>query len=939
MYLCRKLCEMRILIILFAVIYSLISRAQIIENPVFDKTDSPQFHIDKIEVTKDSTFVYCTYYADHNSWANISPEAYLEDVSTGEKSVIIKLKGLPFAPEKKRFKYAEKSSVILIFQSINNSNKINLIETPQEKGFNIYGISLTEGNDTIYNNISLVRAQSLWSFAEYYASIQNYEKAIERETQAMYTSKKWFGRLSEHYEHSVGMLGFYNFQIKRYDEAIAYLSKDLQLIKEIAGEKCPGYAITVSALASCYHGKGRIMDALRLYNKALELAKKYRIKDTDIARMLVSTAYVYEDLGDYPKAIQLAEEGLTIKRQNPEEDNLGFSPTLSLLSRLSSYTTPLKAYDYQLEGYNYDLKKYGKTHPLTIKSLSDLGIACANINKYVDALNYTMEALELTRDNPEITNLVIGPILMNIGQIYENLYTMTMYEEAIRYYLLSIKQFEKEKHSPHLANAYTKIARVYAKCSNYEYALNYSRKAIDIFKNSDMNEMKSMNSSQKYLFWKNFHILFDSDFPYYVSQYKNGQAVSELYDLVLYKKSILRNDNYVKESWESIRDSLDNKSIAIEFISFMNLQSKKTELFALTIKKGYDYPHMTKLFDLSQFKDIKESPIPDDEKNQLYSEILWEPIKGETEGVENIYFSATSILHTISIEYLPVNKRNDCNIYRVSTTGLVSQIKQRKRYNSSVLFGGLDYDFTIQQSDTIIPIKRSGFSRLDNTYSEVSEIAELMNKYMISTKVYTGKDGTEKQLKELNNSDIDILHLSTHGMNVRAEDVKRMKEDNNYLFLLEDYDKNFFYVESALSRSFMVLSGGNKLARHLITESLEDDGIITALEISALDFHNVDLVVLSACETAQGAYGDDDDIWGLQRAFKKSGANTILMSLDLVDDEATKILMVEFYKNLMSGKTKHQSLKDAQKYLRSVENGKYNDPKYWASFIMLDGLN
>ena len=41
----------------------------------------------------------------------------------------------------------------------------------------------------------------------------------------------------------------------------------------------------------------------------------------------------------------------------------------------------------------------------------------------------------------------------------------------------------------------------------------------------------------------------------------------------------------------------------------------------------------------------------------------------------------------------------------------------------------------------------------------------------------------------------------------------------------------------------------------------------------------------------------------------------------------------------MSGNPKLQSLKDAQKHLREVENGKYDDPKYWASFIMLDGLN
>ncbi len=99
------------------------------------------------------------------------------------------------------------------------------------------------------------------------------------------------------------------------------------------------------------------------------------------------------------------------------------------------------------------------------------------------------------------------------------------------------------------------------------------------------------------------------------------------------------------------------------------------------------------------------------------------------------------------------------------------------------------------------------------------------------------------------------------------------------------------------------------------------------------------MAVLSACESALGEYGFDDGLLGLQRGLKIAGANTILMSLDKVDDEATKILMVEFYKNLMNGKTKHQSLRDAQKHLRQVENGKYNDPKYWASFIMLDGLN
>ena len=84
---------------------------------------------------------------------------------------------------------------------------------------------------------------------------------------------------------------------------------------------------------------------------------------------------------------------------------------------------------------------------------------------------------------------------------------------------------------------------------------------------------------------------------------------------------------------------------------------------------------------------------------------------------------------------------------------------------------------------------------------------------------------------------------------------------------------------------------------------------------------------------------DHGGVYGLQRGFKKAGANTILMSLDRVDDEATQILMVEFYRNLLEGKSKRQSLKDSQNHLRQIEKGKYDDPKYWASFIMLDGLN
>lgn len=77
---------MRNLLIIISVLAArTICMAQTIENPVFDRTDQPSFHVDKIELTQDSTIIYCTYAAEIGSWANISSQTYIEDFYTGDK--------------------------------------------------------------------------------------------------------------------------------------------------------------------------------------------------------------------------------------------------------------------------------------------------------------------------------------------------------------------------------------------------------------------------------------------------------------------------------------------------------------------------------------------------------------------------------------------------------------------------------------------------------------------------------------------------------------------------------------------------------------------------------------------------------------------------------------------------------------------------------------
>lgn len=78
----------------------------------------------------------------------------------------------------------------------------------------------------------------------------------------------------------------------------------------------------------------------------------------------------------------------------------------------------------------------------------------------------------------------------------------------------------------------------------------------------------------------------------------------------------------------------------------------------------------------------------------------------------------------------------------------------------------------------------------------------------------------------------------------------------------------------------------------------------------------MDLIALSACQTAQGDI-TGDGVFGLQRGFKKAGANTILIFMWKVDDEATCLLMTEFYRNWLNGKCKHDTIEAAKHAVRS----------------------
>ena len=99
--------------------------------------------------------------------------------------------------------------------------------------------------------------------------------------------------------------------------------------------------------------------------------------------------------------------------------------------------------------------------------------------------------------------------------------------------------------------------------------------------------------------------------------------------------------------------------------------------------------------------------------------------------------------------------------------------------------------------------------------------------------------------------------------------------------------------------------------------------------------NNASLVFLSGCNTTIGKQEIGEGVMSLARGFFYSGAQSVVSSLWEIDDEATAIIVQEFYKNLSQGALKSEALHHAKlSYLETNELSN-SSPHYWASLILL----
>ena len=668
--------------------------------------------------------------------------------------------------------------------------------------------------------------------------------------------------------------------------------------------------------AACFKGMGNAYSALKKYDKAEESFEKeaayYEAEDTtdeEYPKAILRLAKAEKFGGNYEESIKHHKEAMRLfEERGMLEDYADAASSLQLC-----YVYAGKHENVETEEEAIDSARIKKLDDIIKEELSNINI----VRKYLGALPYAhslatvagsymmkadydsatvyykqyMEAIRgAIRDEFRLQNesermAVWQDEIINIEQLQELLVLIPEANEKLRGEMAAVAYDAELLSKGILLKSAIEFERVLEAKKDAELKKIYEQSKANEQK---INQLRKQSAS-------------DTDIEKIVGLSRQNQALT----LRLYKEFVEFADftDYISYSWKGVQSKLGEKDIAIEFSAIhFGVFDGDNVMVALVLTKDMERPVALRICNEAEAKAMDtDKQLFDANKN-----LIWSVLAPYLRGKQRIFFSADGSFNHIGIEYLSYNGRplsEQFEVYRLSSTKELCYQRAKSSIQKAVLFGDINYN-----DNASVHIKAEvrgsgdGFANLENTLEEVDSIYNLLKADDMRKVIkYTDTLASKKVFLELTDSDVNLLHIATHGV---YNDVKGETETES------------------MTHSLLAFAGAN----------LGDEGLVSAAEIATMNLRQCELVVLSACKTGLGKI-DDDGVFGLQRGFKNSGVHTLLMSLKNVYDDSTAALMKFFYQGLMKGLSKREALVNAQRDLR---NSGFDAPEYWATFILLD---
>lgn len=754
-----------------------------------------------------------------------------------------------------------------------------------------------------------------------------YLRAYKMALRAPVDSSGWVGALRG--------LGHLYHKMRFYAKQEAIALQVLKFYKNKYGEGNLLYAGALSGLASVYLTRNQNLEkADSLYRKSLAMYRRSRGKNAPANTAILNRiGIVNTEMGRYKVAEKYLEEAVAIVNQSGIE----YIPAFKNLARL-----------YALTGR----KKLAE--PLFQKCLAHYTILGSELIADPDLLHDMAELLYA--GEPAKAALYLKTAMETENKLLlRNLDFLP--ETELLAHLKSIKdvsdapyRFLQRYKNPAIADAaYNRKLLVSG------ISLQNTRVLYQNMSRSEDHELTGL--------WKNYR----KQQSYYTKLLstpagkRNADPDSVAAMLNLQEKELLRRSaeyRNMKErlavTWQDVQKHLQPGETAIEFVRFNNTfniiaANAKADTFyyaALLLRPQDAVPQFVVLCKEQQLlaalkkfpykaainsRGQKSAGYVQSTTNVLYK-LLWQPLEPYLTHTKTVYFSPVGLLHRVAFAAIPYKKNallcDRYDLVQLTSTRQVALQEDRSPAPVSIaMFGGINYNR--QAVDTGFSLyahtsmkyrgaELDSFYFLPNTLTEINVIkadAEALQKQYFA---FTADNATEAAFRSLGgNNSPEVIHFATHGFA-----FPDAKQGNNA-------GAPFKASDDPLLRCGLVMAGGNKGWKGKVG-SEEDDGILTGLEISAVQLPHTQLAVLSACETALGKIEGSEGVFGLQRAFKLAGVNYVMASLWQVPDKETAEFMETFYTHWLAGKTIREAFFTTQQAMRK----KYT-PYYWAGFTLV----
>ena len=712
---------------------------------------------------------------------------------------------------------------------------------------------------------------------------------------------------------------------KQYDNALRYAYLTLDESKKFCKAEDKSFRLSYIPIANIYAKKGERENCLRSLD-SLFVYEPYISEPRELSQLYTVRGSCYNDLSDYQSALtdyKKADEILASKYPATEGERV------RLYALLGGVEHRLNHYD--------ESEHYYKLYADAIKEI--YGEHSLN---YINAQIYLANAQGFA-----------GHIEDGFGNYTSAVATL---KEVIKKRIPYMNTAEREGFWSPLSSLLTYMTPYALKAELYQ--TDYTKTCYDALllskaflldsERSVYNIVQQDGDKTDMQTYMNIALLNDQikEWEKKYVQYADSiltatSEVSRLESTLMNRcKSVGDITSFMDVDYNSAKKSLGKNDVIIDFTDFVpNAGGRRYA--AYIVNKKQKYPLLKPLFAESQIDSlgiVRPDMFYDKDFAAEVIKLLWNPLKEHILEGSTVYYVPSQMLFQVCLESLPLEDGtllgDHYHFVRLSSARELVRKHNKSNAASAVLYGGLQYNLEpnvmaenakqydlsslmVMRGDYIVR-GDSIFRELPGSKVEVERISEILNRSKFEVTPYTGVNGTEESFLSMHGKAPRILHLATHGFYYTPTEAEEV-----------DYLRGY---SDAMSLSGLIMSGGNAAWRGEELPAGTLGGVLTANNIAHLDLSNTDMVTLSACQTGQGN-ATAEGLYGLQRAFKKAGVGTMVMTLWSVSDKVATEFMIKFYESLVENDwDKHKAFEQTKSYIRT----QHPDPYHWAAFVMLD---